>query len=241
MKNFPVYPPKCALHKNTKKKNNKAAKKRNTCLILVADDDSKTTAKDLESHEEATLPKEPMPTRSRIPMKLAPLKRPKDNASRRKGHSRRDSRDHSLDQDSLDIQRPSVETAKKSLDLKEVLKRSESMSPRHEKDWEQLSSKFNAEENVIDIDRLGARTLTRRDRDREQERQPRPTSQTRELILSGGGSIFLKSNRSRDTTPSHETGRLLEDLQALMPNDDNLAADRLKSILREKPPEDGNN
>lgn len=132
--------------------------------------------------------------------------------------------------------------AKKELDLKEVLKRSESLSPWHEKDWEQLSSKFSSEENIIDIDKLSASTLARPEKPEkfDKEKHPSQLGQQKELTLSGGGSMFLKSNRSRDNTPSQDGGKL-EDFQALMISDEinNAAGDRLKSILREKQLDDG--
>lgn len=131
---------------------------------------------------------------------------------------------------------------KKELDLKEVLKRSESLSPWHEKDWEQLSSKFSSEENIIDIDKLSASTLARPERPEkfDKEKHPSQLGQQKELTLSGGGSMFLKSNRSRDNTPSQDGGKL-EDFQALMISDEinNAGGDRPKSILREKQLDDG--
>lgn len=133
-------------------------------------------------------------------------------------------------------------SAKKELDLKEVLKRSESLSPWHEKDWEQLSSKFSSEENIIDIDKLSASTLSRPEKLEkfDKEKHPSQLGQQKELTLSGGGSMFLKSNRSRDTTPSQDGGKL-EDFRALTISDEtnNTVGDRLKSILREKQLEDG--
>lgn len=131
---------------------------------------------------------------------------------------------------------------KKELDLREVLKRSESLSPWHEKDWEQLSSKFSSEENIIDIDKLSASTLARPEKFEkfDKEKHPSQLGQQKELTLSGGGSMFLKSNRSRDTTPSQDGGKL-EDFRALTISDEsnNVAGDRPKSILREKQLEDG--
>lgn len=132
--------------------------------------------------------------------------------------------------------------AKRELDLKEVLKRSESLSPWHEKDWEQLSSKFSSEENIIDIDKLSASTLSRPEKFEkfDKEKHPSQLGQQKELTLSGGGSMFLKSNRSRDTTPSQDGGKL-EDFRALTISDEtnNTVCDRPKSILREKQLEDG--
>ena len=131
---------------------------------------------------------------------------------------------------------------KKEVDLREVLKRSESLSPWHEKDWEQLSSKFSSEENIIDIDKLSASTLARPEKSEkfDKEKHPSQLGQQKELTLSGGGSMFLKSNRSRDTTPSQDGGKL-EDFRALTISDEsnNVAGDRPKSILREKQLEDG--
>lgn len=133
--------------------------------------------------------------------------------------------------------------AKKELDLKEVLKRSESLSPWHEKDWEQVSSKFSSEENIIDIDKLSISTLARPEKLEkfDKEKHPSQLGQQKELTLSGGGSMFLKSNRSRDTTPSQDGGKL-EDFRALTISDESsnaVVGDRPKSILREKQLEDG--
>lgn len=132
-------------------------------------------------------------------------------------------------------------SAKKELDLKEVLKRSESLSPWHEKDWEQLSSKFSSEENIIDIDKLSINTSRPEKLEKfDKEKHPSQLGQQKELTLSGGGSMFLKSNRSRDTTPSQDGGKL-EDFRILTISDEtnNIVGDRPKSILREKQLEDG--
>lgn len=257
---------------------------------MSVEDDSKTTAKDLESHEEATLPKEAtllkeqgLISRTKIPTKLAPLRkidrnqdgiRKKDDRarSRRESDTKSDlvsslSTDRAArDYTNLKFQDPNfyecpklldhvpvaagtadttsnttasntpVTTPKKELDLKEVLKRSESLSPRHEKDWEQLSSKFSSEENIIDIDKLSATTLGRSERaDRfDKEKHPSQLGQQKELTLSGGGSMFLKSNRSRDTTPSQDSAKL-DDFKATA---EVVLPDTLKSILREKQSED---
>lgn len=134
--------------------------------------------------------------------------------------------------------------------LKEIVKRSESMSPRYEKDWEQLASRFTSEENVIDIDKLSASSLTRSEIRQQpekfdKEKHPRNLSHQKELTLSGGGSMFLKSNRSHDSTPCQETTRIDEFQTAITPLpsvSDNVTAfpgERPKSILREKPTEDG--
>lgn len=128
------------------------------------------------------------------------------------------------------------------IDLKEVLKRSESLSPRHEKDWEQLSSRFSSEENIIDIDKLSINTLARSEKSDkfDKEKHPSQFGQQKELTLSGGGTMFLKSNRSRDTTPIHETGKLDEFRTSSIPDETNKdSGDKLKSILREKQSEDG--
>ncbi|XP_020282678.1 centrosomal protein of 164 kDa isoform X2 [Pseudomyrmex gracilis] len=269
------------------------------------EEDSKTTAKDLESHEDATLPKEtaipkesniqketikehphPKPgmTGTKIPMKLAPLRKlDKNDGSRKRDRpssfdrlQRRDSESKSdnvlslssdraaRDYTNLKFQDPkfyecpkllettgtststttttsSTSSMKKELDLKEVLKRSESLSPWHEKDWEQLSSKFSSEENIIDIDKLSVSTLARPEKLEkfDKEKHPSQLGQQKELTLSGGGTMFLKSNRSRDTTPSQDGGRL-EDFRVLAIPDEsnNTVGDRLKSILREKQLED---
>ncbi|XP_011876323.1 PREDICTED: centrosomal protein of 164 kDa-like isoform X2 [Vollenhovia emeryi] len=266
---------------------------------LSLEEDSKTTAKDLESHEDATLPKEtiipketiketghakPSMTGTKIPMKLAPLRKvEKIDSSRKKERpssfdrlqSTRESDSKSDNAMSLSSDRASRDytnlkfqdpkfyecpklletrdataattaiaaatTAKKELDLKEVLKRSESLSPWHEKDWEQLSSKFSSEENIIDIDKLSASTLSRPEKLEkfDKEKHPSQLGQQKELTLSGGGSMFLKSNRSRDTTPSQDGGKL-EDFRTLTVSDEtnNTVGDRPKSILREKQFED---
>ncbi|KAG5330278.1 CE164 protein, partial [Acromyrmex charruanus] len=264
---------------------------------LSLEEDSKTTAKDLESHEDATLPKEtiipketikdtvyakPSMAGTKIPMKLAPLRKAEkiDNSrkrdrpssfdrlqSRRESDSRSDnvmslSSDRAArDYTNLKFQDPKfyecpklleikdttattttiAMPAKKELDLKEVLKRSESLSPWHEKDWEQLSSKFSSEENIIDIDKLSVNTLAKPEKLEkfDKEKHPSQLGQQKELTLSGGGSMFLKSNRSRDTTPSQDGGKL-EDFRTLTISDEinNIAGDRPKSILREKQLED---
>ncbi|CAL7939829.1 unnamed protein product [Xylocopa violacea] len=257
------------------------------------EDDSKTTAKELESHEEATLPKETSssketlrqsaknnPPITRIPTKLTPLKkldkidgvRKKDASSysHEKHHKREKSRMENplatnraaRDYTNLTFQDPefyecpklletvpsasgsnasTVTTPDQEIDLKEVLKRSESLSPRHEKDWEQLSSKFSSEENIIDIDKLSITTLARSEKSEkfDKEKHPSQLGQQKELTLSGGGTMFLKSNRSRDTTPSHE-GTKLEDFRTVTITDEvsNVVVDKLKSILREKQSED---
>ncbi|XP_029036148.2 trichohyalin isoform X2 [Osmia bicornis bicornis] len=272
----------------------KQARAGNTRQMSV-EEDSKTTAKDLESHEEATLPKETSSketikhtfkmnaSTTRIPTKLAPLKkldklegvRRKDSSSQDRQHSRRDSDSKtenplatdraSRDYTNLRFQDPkfyecpkvleamapiaatttaattTITSPTQELDLKEVLKRSESLSPRHEKDWEQLSSKFSSEENIIDIDKLSITTLARSERTEkfDKEKHPSQFSQQKELTLSGGGTMFLKSNRSRDTTPSQEGGKL-DDFRTVAISDEgcNIVGDRLKSILREKQSED---
>ncbi|XP_076171601.1 centrosomal protein 164 isoform X2 [Ptiloglossa arizonensis] len=263
---------------------------------MSVEEDSKTTAKDLESHEEATLPKEssfskegnkatktsaPPPTR--IPTKLTPLKKPdkadgarkKDNQSLEKLHWKLDTplaTDRAArDYTNLRFQDPrfyecpkllenvqstatattavtsattseTIASPVNELDLKEVLKRSESLSPRHEKDWEQLSSKFSSEENIIDIDKLSITTLARSEKaDKfDKEKHPSQFGQQKELTLSGGGTMFLKRNRSRDTTPSQE-GSKLDDFRSVTIADVivNVVGESLKSILREKQSEDG--
>ena len=136
-------------------------------------------------------------------------------------------------------------TPKHEIDLKEVLKRSESLSPRHEKDWEQLSSRFSSEENIIDIDKLSVTALARSEKSEksdkfDKEKHPSQFGQQKELTLSGGGTMFLKSNRSRDTTPSHEGAKLDDFRTMLIPDESsNVGGDKLKSILREKQSEDG--
>ncbi|XP_031775485.1 centrosomal protein of 164 kDa isoform X2 [Apis florea] len=254
---------------------------------ISVEEDSKTTAKELESNEEATLPKETSSSKesakqsaknnlppTRIPTKLAPLKkldkidgtRKKDGGgSQEKQQSKRE--DNPLatnragrDYTNLKFQDPRfyecpklLETApsttnttttspkQQEIDLKEVLKRSESLSPRHEKDWEQLSSRFSSEENIIDIDKLSINTLARSEKSDkfDKEKHPSQFGQQKELTLSGGGTMFLKSNRSRDTTPIHETGKLDEFRISSIPDETNKdSGDKLKSILREKQSED---
>ncbi|XP_071860458.1 centrosomal protein 164 isoform X5 [Bombus fervidus] len=267
------------------------AKPDNTRQISV-EEDSKTTAKDFESHEEATLPKESSPSKesvkqsiktipppTRIPTKLTPLKKlDKIDGARKKDamgqdkqlYKREDSKiDNPLatnraarDYTNLKFQDPrfyecpklletiastattntsAVTTPKQEIDLKEVLKRSESLSPRHEKDWEQLSSRFSSEENIIDIDKLSITTLARSEKSEkfDKEKHPSQFGQQKELTLSGGGTMFLKSNRSRDTTPSHEGAKLDDFRTMLIPDESsNVGGDKLKSILREKQSED---
>ncbi|XP_076477344.1 centrosomal protein 164 isoform X2 [Bombus vancouverensis nearcticus] len=263
------------------------AKPDNTRQISV-EEDSKTTAKDFESHEEATLPKESSPSKesvkqsiktipppTRIPTKLTPLKKlDKIDGARKKDamgqdkqlYKREDSKiDNPLatnraarDYTNLKFQDPrfyecpklletiastattnttAVSTPKQEIDLKEVLKRSESLSPRHEKDWEQLSSRFSSEGNIIDIDKLSITTLARSEKSEkfDKEKHPSQFGQQKELTLSGGGTMFLKSNRSRDTTPSHEDAKLDDFRTMLIPDESsNVGGDKLKSILREK-------
>ncbi|KAF3430453.1 hypothetical protein E2986_01869 [Frieseomelitta varia] len=259
--------------------------------ISVVEEDSKTTAKDLESHEEATLPKEassakeasvkqsvktnPPPTR--IPTKLTPLKKfEKTDGARKKDLAGQETQQLKIDNPlatnraardytNLRFQDPrfyecpklletvastaAVDTTtsampKHEIDLKEVLKRSESLSPRHEKDWEQLSSRFSSEENIIDIDKLSVTALARSEKSEksekfDKEKHPSQFGQQKELTLSGGGTMFLKSNRSRDTTPSHEGAKLDDFRTMLIPDESsNVGGDKLKSILREKQSED---
>ncbi|CAK9827686.1 Centrosomal protein of 164 kDa [Anthophora retusa] len=258
---------------------------------MSLEEDSKTTTKDLESHEEATLPKESSSSKetlkqsarsstvtTRIPTKLTPLKklekidggRRKDGTSQERQFKRDDTRiDNPLasnraarDYTNLKFQdpkfyecpklleiaastsvadTPTATTPKQEVDLKEVLKRSESLSPRHEKDWEQLSSKFSSEENIIDIDKLSVSTLAKSEKSEkfDKEKHPSQFGQQKELTISGGGTMFLKSNRSRDTTPSHE-GSKMDDFRTVVIPDEaiNVGGDKLKSILREKQSED---
>lgn len=253
---------------------------------LISEEDSKTTTKDLESHEEATLPKESM--KAKLPVKLVPLRKSKteilgarkkefkvERISSRRGSdskfetsysssSDRASRDYTnlrfqdpnfyespkpldLSKDaSGSSEKPGGEfkTLKKELDIQEVLKRSESLSPRYEQEWEQLSRKFGSEENMIDIDKLSINSLTKSDKlgdNLDLEKYPRQSGQPKELTLSGGGSIFLKSNRSKDAVSSLDE-ELQNDIYGPTSTDDKNAGssgDRPKSILREKPSEDG--
>lgn len=254
-------------------------------IVFSTEDASRAAARDIESHEEEALPKDtcsskdlarqsargnPPPTK--IPTKLAPLKKLENIDGTRKKETTNQGK-HSKPEDAkignplatnrtardytnLTFQDPrfyecpellesteSTTTApKQEIDFNEVLKRSESMSPRNEKDWEQLSSKFSSEENIIDIDKLSISTLARSDKpdDFDKEKHPTQFGQQKELTLNGGGTMFLKSNRSRDSTPCHEGGKL-EDFKIAMIADEtcNAAGDKLKSILREKQSEDG--
>ncbi|KAK0158652.1 hypothetical protein PV328_009628 [Microctonus aethiopoides] len=238
------------------------------------DDDSKTTAKDLESQDDATLPKEPQPLispptstiskvpimQTKIPTKLAPLRKSTiDMVTRRRDGKRPTSgvRSHSAvmtdrlsrDYTNLRFQDPKffesprlLDNNEQEINLSEIIKRSESMSPRYEKDWEQLSSKFNSEENIIDIDKLSVSSLTKSDTKSSTDKfskeiNSRQSTNQKELTLSGGGSIFLKSNRSRDSTPCQDGARL-EDFQITVNINESGNVDRPKSILREKLMED---
>ncbi|XP_076284594.1 centrosomal protein 164 isoform X3 [Lasioglossum baleicum] len=263
----------------------------NTRQMSVAEEDSKTTAKDLESHEEATLPKEPSSSKdlvksssktslppTRIPTKLTPLKKPDklDGTRRKESPSQeiptkyqnekpetplatdRAARDYTnlkfqdpkfyecpkllenVVSPSTSMATSTMVVPAKELDLKEVLKRSESLSPRNEK-WGQLSCKFSSEESIIDIDKLSASTLFKSEKtDKfDKEKHPSQFGQPKELTLSGGGTMFLKSNRSRDNTPSQEAAKL-DDFRTIAITDEiaTVGGDRLKSILREKQSED---
>ncbi|XP_015109500.1 restin homolog isoform X2 [Diachasma alloeum] len=233
------------------------------------DDDSKTTAKDLETHEDVTLPKDPpfskVPVlQTKIPTKLTPLKKIGLESSRRKA-SKKNTDDKSLNTSTLIAERTSRDytnlrfqdpqfyespnlpkNSENKINLREIVKRSESMSPRYEKDWEQLSNKFSSEENVIDIDRLSVSSLTKSDSKSlpertENERNQNQSGNQKELLLSGGGSMFLKSSRSRDSTPNQDGGKI-QDFHttdvASAANDISDITERPKSILREKPYED---
>lgn len=213
------------------------------------------------------MPNEPAPTTkvltTRIPKKLAPLRKVgTDTVIRRKKKTntsnelteRRSSRDYSKlpYQDPKFFETPEILNSNKNfeLNLHEIVKRSESMSPRHEKDWEQLTSKFSSEENFIDIDKLSLSSLSQTDGKEsidkfENERQSRQSTfgqsqrQQKELTLSGGGFIYLKSNRSRDNTPVCDAGKI-EDFQiSCSVNEGCSSMERPKSILRDKPSEDG--
>lgn len=131
------------------------------------------------------------------------------------------------------------------IDFREIVQRSESMSPKYEKDWEQLSNKFSSDENVIDVDKLSVSSLTRLDSKSplewtESQRNQNQLRNQKELFLSGGGSMFLKSSRSRDHTPSQD-GEQFQDsgTTAVGMNDISDIPERPKSILREKLCEDG--
>ncbi|XP_011306983.1 uncharacterized protein [Fopius arisanus] len=132
------------------------------------------------------------------------------------------------------------------MNLREIVKRSESMSPRYEKDWEQLSHRFSSEENIIDIDKLSVSSLTRSDSKSLLERPEKEINQSqsgnqKELLLNGGGSMFLKSTRSRDNTPNQDGGKFHDfhiSHGTSGTNDTSDITERPKSILREKPCED---
>ncbi|XP_046749249.1 centrosomal protein of 164 kDa-like isoform X2 [Diprion similis] len=134
----------------------------------------------------------------------------------------------------------------KELDLQEVLKRSESLSPRYEQEWEQLSSKFGSEENIIDIDKLSINSLNKSDavveKSEHEKQEARQSSHVKELTLSGGGSMFLKSNRSRDSKAcsslDEEVQKDLYGVLRLEEKNTSSVGDRPKSILREKTSED---
>ncbi|XP_016836739.1 centrosomal protein of 164 kDa isoform X2 [Nasonia vitripennis] len=266
------------------------------------DEDSKIGADDAEpDYQQLPVssglpPPVPGPLKSpttRIPMKLAPLKRhrsesssgfprrspssldrltrgwksgdsdmePHSSSARSSLSSDRASRDYTnlRFQDPQFYESPKLmDNDKKKLDFRDVLKRSESLSPRYEEDWRQLSNRFSSDENIIDIENLASSALKQKSRtpltpSRETASSPVQVQQQqlpKELTLSGGGSIFLKSNRSRDTTPCHDETRPLEDPQAAGGSDlvvpgggslDDMSAstgERLKSILREKAAED---
>ncbi|OXU19166.1 hypothetical protein TSAR_000509, partial [Trichomalopsis sarcophagae] len=269
---------------------------------FFADEDSKIRADDAEPDYQqlpassGLPPPVPGPLKSpttRIPMKLAPLKRhrsesssgfprrspssldrltrgwksgdsdmePYSSSARSSLSSDRASRDYTnlRFQDPQFYESPKImDNDKKKLDFRDVLKRSESLSPRYEEDWRQLSNRFSSDENIIDIENLASSALKQKSRtpvtpSRETASssvQVQQLQHPKELTLSGGGSIFLKSNRSRDTTPCHDETRSLEDHQAAGGSDlvlpgggslDDMSAstgERLKSILREKATED---
>ncbi|KAJ8666999.1 hypothetical protein QAD02_008661, partial [Eretmocerus hayati] len=226
-----------------------------------------------DPHQQGGLP----PTgATRIPTKLAPLKRGRSSEGRRTESSLerssrawksgdtehentrsssitrdRASRDYTNKrfQDPEFYQSPKViDNGRRRLDLSAVLNRSESLSPRHENDWKQLNSRFSSEENMIDVDQLSATSFKARTPDTPGSESghvsaPIGTSPVKQLTLSGGGAIFLKSNRSRDATPSRDDARIYEDFQTAGTSglkahamDDMTAStgERLKSILREK-------
>ncbi|XP_058798530.1 centrosomal protein of 164 kDa isoform X2 [Phymastichus coffea] len=210
---------------------------------------------------------------TRIPMKLAPLKRHRSEPRRSEnsldrisrtwksgdgestsGRTSQSSERASRDYTNLHFQDPEFYESPRALDfgikkseLYNVHKRSESLSPRHEADWQSLSGRFSSDENIIDVNNLKAtiKVTTPTSSGPAQQKQQQP----KELTLSGGGSIFLKSNRSRDVTPIHDGPKLLDDslpwtsgLTALTPGSgeemSTSAGEKLKSILREKASED---
>lgn len=118
-------------------------------------------------------------------------------------------------------------------DLEQVLKRSESMSPRVEQDWVQLSGKFKNE--VIDIGKLSASSLgldSGKSCSSVEKNLPVNQRQT-ELTLSGGGAVFLKSNKVKDDGQVQGIGKAEEGHWGID------GPDRLKSILRDKGVEEG--
>uniref|UniRef100_A0ABD2X750 WW domain-containing protein n=1 Tax=Trichogramma kaykai TaxID=54128 RepID=A0ABD2X750_9HYME len=214
---------------------------------------------------------------TRIPMKLAPLKRhrsesgsmiprraessldrytrgwrsgesvepePRSSSARVSLSSDRASRDYTnlTFKDPEFYEKPKLlESNKRKSDIRDVLKRSESLSPRHEKDWHQLNIKLSSE-NIIDVDKLRTPD-TPGSESAGTSGFGQARRQSKELTLSGGGSMFLKSNRSRDTTPCQDDKRTEMDFQIATTSregggdsiDDLCSSigERLKSILRE--------
>lgn len=122
-----------------------------------------------------------------------------------------------------------------------------------------MNSRFSSDENIIDIDHLGAKSLGTTPRTPETSlneanfshfEQQRSQVTPKELTLSRGGSCFLKSNRSQETTPCNDETKSFEDnhqrpstsgLGSSRIDDNNAFAvsEKLKSILREKQNENG--
>lgn len=101
-----------------------------------------------------------------------------------------------------------------------------------------MSGRFSSDENIIDVDYLSATSLKPRTPDTPVSEGA--VSPVKQLTLSGGGAIFLKSNRSRDTTPCRDDQQHLDDFKSVLPDEMTTSAgERLKSILREKACEDG--
>ncbi|XP_066603229.1 centrosomal protein of 164 kDa [Prorops nasuta] len=229
--------------------------------------DAKTTiGKDSESSEKSPLPEDASLQITKIPTKirpkLAPLKKiDKSDLSKKKDaplqSERRLSREviplqdssgslssdrASRDYTNLKFQDPRFYECPQILDEPTKLRREldfKDLLKYADVDWEQLSNKFPINEDIIDIDRLSATTLAKSDKPErfDKEKHPSQLGQQKELTLTGGGSMFLKKNRSRDTTPSHD-GAKLEDFRVHLVMDEMAAGERPKSILREKPLED---
>lgn len=87
---------------------------------------------------------------------------------------------------------------------------------------------------MIDIDKMSTSSLLKLESQVASERQ----TQQKGLQLSGGGHVFLKSNRSKDNTPNDDDEARLDEFQSSLAASDK-SVEKLKSILRDKGPEDG--